>query len=106
MNAPTRPLVLLVALMVLALGSVLLALHAGSVPVGWDQLWATLSGSGKGLAREVILDLRLPRAGSAFVAGALLAVAGALMQVLVRNPLADPYILGVSGGAATGALGA
>ncbi|HIF49873.1 MAG TPA: iron ABC transporter permease, partial [Cytophagales bacterium] len=41
---------------------------------------------------------------SAFATGGLLAVAGALMQVLLRNPLADPYILGLSGGAAVGAL--
>lgn len=52
----------------------------------------------------VIFELRLPRAASAFVAGGLLALAGALMQVLLRNPLADPYILGISGGASTGAL--
>ena len=51
-------------------------------------------------------DLRLPRALAAFAVGALLAVAGALMQVLLRNPLADPYVLGLSGGAAVGALSA
>ncbi|HNR59723.1 MAG TPA: iron ABC transporter permease, partial [Thauera sp.] len=54
----------------------------------------------------IILELRLPRAVAAFVSGGLLATAGALMQVLLRNPLADPYILGISGGAAVGALGA
>ena len=57
-----------------------------------------------GTARQVILRLRLPRVLAAFGTGASLAVAGALMQVLVRNPLADPYILGTSGGAATFAL--
>ena len=51
-------------------------------------------------------DLRLPRALAAFAAGGLLALAGALMQVLLRNPLADPYVLGISGGAAVGALAA
>jgi iron complex transport system permease protein len=50
--------------------------------------------------------LRLPRALAAFAVGGLLALAGALMQVLLRNPLADPYVLGISGGAAVGALGA
>jgi len=57
-------------------------------------------------ASEVIHHLRLPRALAAFAAGGLLAVAGALMQVLLRNPLADPFILGISGGSAVGALGA
>ena len=48
---------------------------------------------------ELIWMLRFPRALSAFAVGGLLALAGALMQVLLRNPLADPYVLGVSGGA-------
>ena len=55
-------------------------------------------------ATDVIWQLRYPRALSAFAVGGLLALAGALMQVLLRNPLADPYVLGVSGGAAAGAM--
>lgn len=55
-------------------------------------------------APEIFWQLRLPRALSAFAVGGLLALAGALMQLLLRNPLADPYVLGVSGGAATGAM--
>ncbi|MEO0575168.1 MAG: iron ABC transporter permease [Pseudomonadota bacterium] len=54
--------------------------------------------------RMTVATLRLPRALSAFAVGGLLALAGVLMQVLLRNPLADPYILGTSGGAATAAL--
>jgi iron complex transport system permease protein len=53
-----------------------------------------------------VWKLRLPRALAAFACGGLLAVSGVLLQVLLRNPLADPYILGVSGGAALGAIGA
>jgi iron complex transport system permease protein len=53
---------------------------------------------------QVLHALRLPRALAAFGVGGLLALAGALMQVLLRNPLADPYVLGVSGGASVGAL--
>ena len=52
----------------------------------------------------MIHELRLPRALSAFAVGGLLALSGALLQVLLRNPLADPYVLGVSGGAAVAAL--
>ena len=55
---------------------------------------------------EVLHGLRLPRALAAYGTGALLALAGGLLQVLLRNPLADPYVLGASGGAAAGALGA
>lgn len=57
-----------------------------------------------GLHHQLIFELRLPRALAAFVCGGMLALAGVLMQALLRNPLADPYILGVSGGAASGAL--
>ena len=56
------------------------------------------------LNAQIFWQLRWPRTATAFVTGALLGVAGALMQVLLRNPLADPYILGVSGGASVGAL--
>jgi len=56
------------------------------------------------LAAEIVRTLRLPRALAGFACGALLAIAGALLQVLLRNPLAEPYVLGVSGGAASFAL--
>ncbi|TMW11753.1 iron ABC transporter permease [Alloalcanivorax gelatiniphagus] len=87
----------------LALG---LSLAVGSVPISAAQLWAALTGGGDPLHRELVLSLRLPRALAAFATGGLLGLAGALMQVLLRNPLADPYVLGLSGGAAVGALGA
>lgn len=95
---------LLPALLLLAAALLLTALTAGSVATGWSEALAVLGGGGEGVIRSVILELRLPRALSAFTAGALLALAGALMQVLLRNPLADPYVLGVSGGAAAAAL--
>jgi iron complex transport system permease protein len=99
-----RTLTLLALLLFLALASLLISLSSGSVSVSWQELQSVLSGGGGELARQVILELRWPRAVAAFTTGALLSVAGTLMQVLVRNPLADPYVLGISGGAATGAL--
>jgi iron complex transport system permease protein len=68
---------------------------------------AALAGAdrrGHGTAGAIVRELRLPRAAAAFACGGLLALSGALMQVLLRNPLAEPYVLGVSGGASTGAL--
>lgn len=85
-------------LLLAAPASLLIALTFGSVVLSPAGFW---DGDAQTLA---ILDLRLTRALSAFAVGGLLALAGMLLQVLVRNPLADPYILGVSGGAATGAL--
>ncbi len=81
------------------------ALVAGDLPVAATDVFAALAGA-EGMGATVIRELRLPRALAAFACGGLLATAGALMQVLLRNPLADPYILGISGGAAVGALGA
>jgi iron complex transport system permease protein len=86
--------------------SLLLALAVGSVPVSLPQLLATLAGHGDSDARDVIWQLRAPRAVAGFAVGAGLALAGALLQGLLRNPLADPYVLGVSGGAAVAAIGA
>ena len=98
-----RTLLALGGLTVLALICLLLALSQGSVAVGPGQLLAVLSGS-QGMTATLVLELRLPRALAAFATGGMLALSGALMQVLLRNPLADPYILGVSGGAAATAL--
>lgn len=81
------------------------ALIAGDLPVTAAEVWAALGGA-EGMPAQVVRELRLPRAVATFACGGLLALAGALMQVLLRNPLADPYILGISGGAAVGALGA
>jgi iron complex transport system permease protein len=88
----------------LALGCWIVALTVGSVPIPLETLLRVLTGEETGLARKVLLDLRVPRAAAAFFAGGLLAVSGALIQVLLRNPLGDPYVLGISGGAAVLAL--
>jgi iron complex transport system permease protein len=82
----------------------LFALMAGSVPVSSDDVFRALLHEPAGQPSQIVLQLRLPRAVGAFSCGALLAIAGVLMQVLLRNPLADPYVLGISGGAAVAAL--
>ncbi|MCC5859007.1 MAG: iron ABC transporter permease [Ectothiorhodospiraceae bacterium] len=94
----------LFVLVVVGLSSLLLAVVVGSAAIPLGALWDVLSGEASEFQRLVLLDLRLPRALAAFGTGALLAISGALLQVLLRNPLADPYVLGVSGGAAVGAL--
>ncbi len=89
-----------------ALGLVVFAwaLVSGDVAVSFGDVIAALLGRDGDMAVSVVRELRLPRALAVFACGGLLALAGALMQVLLRNPLADPYVLGVSGGAAVGAL--
>jgi len=103
---PTRAAITLGTLTAAAVLSLAIAALSGSVTVPWHDAWTALTGGHAGTAGAVIWELRLPRAAAAFVTGGLLALAGALMQVLLRNPLADPYVLGISGGAAVGALGA
>ncbi len=82
----------------------LFALASGSAEIGFADAIGALAGSGSESARSLVTELRLPRALTAFSVGGLLAIAGVLMQVLLRNPLAEPYILGSSGGAAVAAL--
>ena len=102
----TRALGIWVVLAAGACCALAVALAAGSSPISPHEVLRALFTSTDSLAGEIVIRLRLPRALAAFGTGALLALAGALMQVLLRNPLADPYVLGLSGGAAVGALGA
>ena len=95
----------LAALLLAATAAFLAALSIGSVAVPIDRLLAALAGSADPVAASV-MQVRLPRALSAFAVGALLGLSGAILQALLRNPLADPYVLGLSGGAAVAALGA
>jgi iron complex transport system permease protein len=101
-----RAFIVLALLAAAAALGLLLSLAVGSVALAPGEVWAALLGRGDSMAVEVVRNLRLPRALAAFACGGLLALAGALMQVLLRNPLADPYVLGISGGAAVGALAA
>ena len=89
-----------------AIVALLAGLACGTETIAPARLWRILSGAEAGLYSEVVLGLRLPRVLAAFGSGGLLALAGALMQAMLRNPLADPYVLGLAGGAGTGALAA
>lgn len=90
----------------LALLSVTVSLLSGSVDLPFGELMSELLQPGDTLSGQVLREIRLPRTMAAFTTGSLLALAGVIMQVLLRNPLADPYILGISGGAAVAALSA
>jgi iron complex transport system permease protein len=89
----------------LAVAGFVLSLTSGSVSIPFADVWRLMFDTETSSQSRIIQELRLPRALAAFATGAMLAMAGVMMQVLLRNPLADPYILGVSGGAAVGALG-
>ena len=100
-----RTLLIWLTLAGAALVAFMFALATGSSRLPLQDVLQALLSPGGSVAGEIVTQLRLPRALAAFAVGGLLALAGALMQVLLRNPLADPYVLGLSGGAAVGALG-
>ncbi|MET3132471.1 iron complex transport system permease protein [Oxalobacteraceae bacterium GrIS 1.11] len=104
-----RAAIILAALTALALASLFFSSMVGSVKLPLADLPGTLAdwiaGRDGGLA-ATLLELRLGRALVAFVTGAALSLAGVMMQALLRNPLADPYVLGISAGASVGALAA
>lgn len=99
-----KSLLLLSLLTLLCLSAVAVSLSTGSVAYSPAQLWNALISPGADLQSQVLWELRIPRTAAALTTGALLGLSGVVMQVLLRNPLADPYILGVSGGASAAAL--
>lgn len=101
--SPRAIFALLLCTVPLSLG---FGLMNGSLPLAPIEVWYALLGNEENTATTVLWQLRLPRVLAAFVCGGLLALSGVLLQALLRNPLADPYILGISGGAAVGALAA
>jgi iron complex transport system permease protein len=90
-----RPVAMLVLIL---LGALAISLFVGAASVSWQSVI-----NGDEIARAILLRIRLPRVVVAALIGATLAVSGLAFQTLLRNPLADPFILGVSGGAACGA---
>ena len=101
-----------VAGLVVALGATLVlvglgALATGGVHLSIAQVWSALWGAGSRTDATVIVrEIRLPRIVLAALVGAALAVSGTVLQALLRNPLADPYVLGISSGAALGDIAA
>jgi iron complex transport system permease protein len=95
---------LLLALAAGLLGAFLLSLAVGSVNIPLGEIVTILTGGQASRAtwETIVLNFRLPKALTALLAGAALAVGGAQMQTLFRNPLADPYVLGISSGASLG----
>ena len=94
----------MVVLSLIAAIGVVVGLAVGSVHIPLGKLLSALVQPGDDAISDIVWKLRLPRVLAAFSCGALLALAGAMMQVLLRNPLADPYVFGISGGAALGVM--
>ena len=101
MTHTPRRLAFLALVVVAALA---LSVSFGASGIGPGDLWRALSGGGDPTTRSILFQLRLPRAALAALVGGALGLSGCTFQALLRNPLAEPYVLGVSGGAAVGAV--
>ena len=99
-----KQVALLGILAVLLLASVIFGTLVGAVSLAPDDVVRALFGTGEPTTVAIVRDLRLPRALGAALVGGALAVAGALLQGLLRNPLADPYVTGTSAGASLAAV--
>jgi iron complex transport system permease protein len=103
MTARRHPL-LMPALIALTLVAALGSLTLGAVPLSLPRILAVLGGGGDEIARAILIDLRLPRMLLGLIVGAMLGLAGASLQGYLRNPLAEPSVLGASNAAALGAV--
>ncbi len=99
-----RPIPVTAILAAASLGALLVAAFAGVSPMSLADALGGLTGAGSETARIIVWEIRLPRALAAFCTGAALGASGAALQGLLRNPLADPGVLGVSASAALGAV--
>jgi len=93
-----------VALIALLIAVSIAALALGPVSLDARELWRVLVGGADPVARSIVLDVRAPRVALALLVGAALGMSGGVLQGALRNALAEPYLLGVSGGAAIGAV--
>lgn len=101
---PASPVSLIVGLGALLIIAGFASISLGSTLLPFSEVWKALTGHAKAdpIISQIVFDFRLPRVLTALMAGAALSVAGLLMQTMFRNPLADPFVLGVNSGASLG----
>ncbi len=102
-----KAIVILSILFLVLLGVSFLSVIVGSMGISPSDIWSSLVGydhENAEVVRTIVLGIRIPRVLLAIVVGAGLSVAGAALQSLLRNPLAEPYILGISSGGTVGAF--
>lgn len=94
-----RQVVLLVLFAVLLVASGIISVMLGSVAIPFDEIASALTGAGAGTHEQILMNIRLPRTLVAALVGVNLALSGAILQAVMKNPLADPHIIGISSGA-------
>jgi iron complex transport system permease protein len=103
-NRTAQRRLLLALLILLTAAGFLLSLLTGPVKTSPADLWDLVRGAATGVQATIFIDLRLSRALLAFLVGASLALSGAILQGYFQNPMADPFVVGVSSGASLGAV--
>ncbi len=104
MNSGSNTLIKIVGLALVVLTSLVLSMGFGTAELGYNNVWQCLVDEcQRSIYQTILLEIRLPRILMGFFAGFALAAAGALMQNVTRNPLADPYLFGIVAGAGLGA---
>ena len=98
-----RRLIFILSVLILLLIVAVVALVSGSAEIGIGELLKLITGKGSAFASRIVVNIRLPRIVGGILAGTTLAVSGAVIQSLLRNPLASPFTLGISGASAFGA---
>lgn len=104
LRAGRRSTLVVSALCMLLLLALIASLMIGTYPLRADQLWAAATGELDHISQAILVDYRLPRILTAVLVGISFAMAGAIFQTLMRNPLASPDVVGFSAGAGVGAL--
>jgi cobalamin transport system permease protein len=98
-----KKITIFIILFGVVIASFLLSLSGGGVSLSLKELWEALNYGGSEINRTIVWQIRLPRILLGLLVGGGLAASGCVFQGMLRNPLADPYTLGISGGAAFGA---
>ncbi|HOF19668.1 MAG TPA: iron ABC transporter permease [Bacteroidales bacterium] len=102
-NFRKKRILFILFLLLLLFIIIIYSLFSGSADIGLRDIYSLITGTGQAVSRQIIYNIRLPRIAGAFLAGMALSVSGAVIQSILRNPLASPFTLGISGASAFGA---
>jgi iron complex transport system permease protein len=96
-------IIFVVAVVVVLFAVIIISLTTGPVKVGISDIWGLITGSSDKFVKQIVYNIRMPRIVAAILTGTALSISGAVIQSLLRNPLASPFTLGISGASAFGA---
>lgn len=99
MNDLSKRTIIIILFAALAFAGFIFSIVAGSVDIPLAEIWQSINGTHGGVHEKIIMNIRLPRTVVAVLVGINLSLSGAILQAVMKNPLADPHIIGISSGA-------